>query len=248
MATEKESTMAADAATANPIDAIAAHHDEMEEELRRRVNDLVAVVSRGEPSDPAVMAVIDYLQTTILPHAASEEATLYAATARFEPRLIESLVAEHRALGDLISELAEVGEPVSSVATAGAIAALFAIHAAKENDFVLPALIEGAPGEVPGVLASMHAEFERQVGPGGATLHVRGIPHGARHAQIFSRLEALASGEALVIVSDHDPVRLRGQLLAEHPGVFEWEALEHGPEVWRVRIGRSAAGSASPSP
>jgi hypothetical protein len=59
------------------------------------------------------------------------------------------------------------------VATAGAIAALFAIHAAKENDFVLPALIEGAPGEVPGVLASMHAEFERQsvVGAPGTRTH-----------------------------------------------------------------------------
>jgi iron-sulfur cluster repair protein YtfE (RIC family) len=180
MATEKENTMAADAATASPIEAIVAHHAEMEEELRRRVNDLVAVVSRGEPSDPAAAAVVDYLQTTILPHAASEEATLYGAAARFEPRLIESLVAEHRALGDLISELAEVREPVSSVATAAAIAALFAIHAAKENDFVLPALIEGAPGEVPGVLASMHSEFERQsvVGAPGTRTHPTQAPGG----------------------------------------------------------------------
>ena len=153
--------MAADASTASPIEAIIAHHAEMERELRRRVDDLVAVVARGEASAPAAAAVIDYLQTTILPHAASEEATLYAAAARFEPRLVESLVAEHRALGHLISELADAREPVSSVATAGAIAALFAIHAAKENDFVLPALIEGASGEVPGVLASMHEEFEQ---------------------------------------------------------------------------------------
>src|ERR1039458_5075036 len=121
--------MAADAATASPIDAISAHHAEMEEELRRRVNDLSAVVSRGDPFAPAAAAVVDYLQTTILPHAASEEATLYAAAARFEARLIESLVAEHRALGHLISELAEVREPVSSVATAGAHAPPLARHA-----------------------------------------------------------------------------------------------------------------------
>jgi hypothetical protein len=71
MATEKKGTMAADAATASPIDTIAAHHAEMEGELRGRVNDLVAIVSRGGPSDRAAAAVVDYLQTIILPHAAS---------------------------------------------------------------------------------------------------------------------------------------------------------------------------------
>jgi uncharacterized protein (DUF2249 family) len=30
-------------------------------------------------------------------------------------------------------------------------------------------------------------------------------------------------------------------LAAENAGEFSWEYLEEGPEVWRVRIGRTAA-------
>jgi uncharacterized protein (DUF2249 family) len=41
-----------------------------------------------------------------------------------------------------------------------------------------------------------------------------------------------------VLVNDHDPKPLRYQFEAEHAGEFTWDAVESGPEVWRVRIGR----------
>lgn len=73
------------------------------------------------------------------------------------------------------------------------------------------------------------------------TLDVRPIPPRDKHPTIFSTFDALAPGEAFVLVNDHDPRPLRYQLEATRPGAFEWEYLETGPTVWRVRIGRVRA-------
>ncbi|HEX6965031.1 MAG TPA: DUF2249 domain-containing protein [Gemmatimonadaceae bacterium] len=61
-----------------------------------------------------------------------------------------------------------------------------------------------------------------------------------RHEIIFDTFDALPPGSAYVIVNDHDPKPLWYQFAAEHAGEFTWDALEEGPEVWRVRIGRVA--------
>ena len=39
-------------------------------------------------------------------------------------------------------------------------------------------------------------------------------------------------------VNDHDPKPLYYQFQAEHAGAFQWDYLEKGSDVWRVRIGR----------
>ena len=71
-----------------------------------------------------------------------------------------------------------------------------------------------------------------------ATLDVRVIPPRERHPLIFTRLDALATGEALLLVNDHDPKPLRYQLMAERPEQFNWEPQEKGPEEWKIRISR----------
>lgn len=71
-----------------------------------------------------------------------------------------------------------------------------------------------------------------------ATLDVRVIPPRERHPLIFSRLDALTTGEALLLVNDHDPKPLRYQLMAERPEQFNWEPQEEGPEEWKIRISR----------
>jgi uncharacterized protein (DUF2249 family) len=45
-------------------------------------------------------------------------------------------------------------------------------------------------------------------------------------------------------VNDHDPKPLYYQFQAEIGPKFEWQYLEQGPEVWRVRIGRPATAAA----
>ena len=56
---------------------------------------------------------------------------------------------------------------------------------------------------------------------------------------IFDTFAGLRPGEAFVLINDHDPRPLYYQFQAEHTGQLSWNYLEEGPEVWRVRIGRS---------
>jgi uncharacterized protein (DUF2249 family) len=69
-------------------------------------------------------------------------------------------------------------------------------------------------------------------------LDVRVIPPRDKHPAIFRTFDGLASGQAMVIVNDHDPRRLRAQFAAERPNAFDWTYEVEGPEVWRVRISR----------
>jgi uncharacterized protein (DUF2249 family) len=68
-----------------------------------------------------------------------------------------------------------------------------------------------------------------------------------RHELIFEVFADLEPGTAYVLVNDHDPKPLRYQFEAENAGEFTWEYLEEGPEVWRVRIGRTRLASAAGS-
>jgi uncharacterized protein (DUF2249 family) len=72
-------------------------------------------------------------------------------------------------------------------------------------------------------------------------LDVRSEPPARRHELIFDTYHDLRSGEAFVLVNDHDPKPLWYQFEAEHTGAYSWDYLEQGPEVWRVRIGRPAS-------
>jgi uncharacterized protein (DUF2249 family) len=71
-------------------------------------------------------------------------------------------------------------------------------------------------------------------------LDVRHLTPARRHETIFETFEALAPATAFVLVNDHDPKPLYYQFAAELPDRFTWQALEAGPEVWRVRIAKVA--------
>lgn len=73
-------------------------------------------------------------------------------------------------------------------------------------------------------------------------LDVREIPPKEKHPTIFETFDGLDEGESFVLVNDHDPVPLRYQFDAERPELFDWEYLEEGPEVWRVRLTRTEDG------
>lgn len=71
-------------------------------------------------------------------------------------------------------------------------------------------------------------------------LDVRQEQPARRHQLIFETYGALPPGQSFELVNDHDPKPLYYQFAAEHAGEFVWYPLEEGPEVWRVRIGRTA--------
>lgn len=67
-------------------------------------------------------------------------------------------------------------------------------------------------------------------------LDVREMPPRERHSTIFATFDALAPGQAIELVNDHDPKPLYYQLSAEQPGTFTWTYRQEGPEVWEVEI------------
>lgn len=67
-------------------------------------------------------------------------------------------------------------------------------------------------------------------------LNVTLIEPRLKHPTIFVRFDELVSGESLTIHNDHDPKPLYYQLLGERGNIFNWEYLEQGPQLWRVKI------------
>jgi uncharacterized protein (DUF2249 family) len=93
-------------------------------------------------------------------------------------------------------------------------------------------------------IARLHQQQETQSGKEismttDQVLDVRAEPPARRHELILDTFAKLHPGEDYLLVNDHDPKPLRYQFEAEHPGEFTWAHLEEGPEVWRVRIGRT---------
>lgn len=57
-----------------------------------------------------------------------------------------------------------------------------------------------------------------------------------RHPLIFKTFDELHGGDAFVLVNDHDPKPLYYQFLHEREGLFAWEYLQQGPDLWKVKI------------
>lgn len=66
-------------------------------------------------------------------------------------------------------------------------------------------------------------------------LDARTIPGEVRHAQIFAQFDALAVGEAFILVHEHYPLPLLRQFQTNRPGQLDWSVLEAGP-LFRVEI------------
>jgi len=67
-----------------------------------------------------------------------------------------------------------------------------------------------------------------------------------KHATIFQRFDALEPGESFTLHNDHDPRPLRFQLENLRGNIFQWEYLEQGPELFRIKITRNELVNAAP--
>jgi uncharacterized protein (DUF2249 family) len=83
--------------------------------------------------------------------------------------------------------------------------------------------------------------------PLATTIDLRQIEPFARHTLIFSSYAALLPGQALEIINDHDPAPLNAQFQIRSPGLFSWNYVEEGPQVWRVQIGKTAGEASAAS-
>ena len=247
-------------------EAVRQHHGEMAGRLDALVAGLGTAAADADAGavEVARLRVVEWCEGDLLPHARAEEEALYpAAQATTEGRLLlEAMIGEHQAIGDLVATLvASSGKPVQAAATAAALRAMFTSHLAKENDLVLPLLLQTPGVSVAELLGGMHEllgaeahpETSSDCGSGHACgcgesdpagypeLDARSIPHAIRHATIFGALETVQPGGGLVLVAPHDPLPLLAQIQDRWAGVFTVEYLERGPQDWRLSLVRSAA-------
>ena len=68
------------------------------------------------------------------------------------------------------------------------------------------------------------------------TLVIPELQPARKHPTVFEKFDALETGDALLLINDHDPIPLFYEMKAERGNVFEWIKLEEGPEVWKVEI------------
>lgn len=137
-------------------DAIRGHHDELSTQLRERTAALLAAIRSGDPDAPRERLHAWY-RSELLPHAAAEERTLYAAGADLDATrlLVRGMLAEHQALVGLVAQLALARDSLDVVALATSTELLFTVHLAKENDLLLPALDRAGVDLAP-LLDGMH--------------------------------------------------------------------------------------------
>ncbi len=70
------------------------------------------------------------------------------------------------------------------------------------------------------------------------SIDVREVDGSVRHTVLKQLIGNLSDGEALEIVVDHAPRRLRGLVGTLHGGAVAWNELESGPKLWRVLLSR----------
>lgn len=312
------------------LEAMLQHHRTLVEDVDSRIAAIAEAVGRGTPYGAAVGALVTYLAEEVLPHAVAEESSIYrAAGSRSNlADTVNGMIAEHRLLASAIESLADAATAPTALIQATQIGTFFTAHVKKENELLLPALLEDSEVDLVELLAQMHRMTEAaavgslpvdaarsdsdpeaavlslllqaanelaDTGRGDracklvasawaalrtsrpdlavkttASLHrlaksiasepialrsrvestdasapreldVRPLAPAQRHETIFAEFHALAPGTSYVLVNDHDPKPLRYQFEAEHAGEFTWDAIESGPEVWRVNIGRPSS-------
>lgn len=72
-----------------------------------------------------------------------------------------------------------------------------------------------------------------------ALIDARTFAEQERHDRIFASFNALPQGGLLDLINDHDPAPLYRKFKSSFHGLFTWDYLEQGPELWRVRIGKA---------
>ncbi len=244
-----------DPVATDPVATITAHHVELADALALRVDAVLNAVRTGHPHGPAVAALNAVLADQIIPHARAEEDVLYAAAAGLVNArlLVAGMLFEHETLLSLATALPRAPTPVDAATTARALQEVFTGHVRRENQLLAPALAAETSVDLAGLLLRMQERLSVYRDPAHVLpvagprpsgtdheLDVRREPPARRHDLILTTFAGTPVGEAFVLVNDHDPKPLHYQFQAEHAGRFTWAYLDSGPEIWRVRIGRSA--------
>src|SRR5665213_1852460 len=140
------------------FDAMLQHHRALDEHVGVRIAALVGAVESGIAYEPAVAALVAFLAEEVLPHAVAEEHTIYrVAGARADlAGTVKVMVGEHRLLTSAVESLASAATAPAALEQGSEIGALFTAHVNKENELLLPALVEDDNVDLAQLLVQMH--------------------------------------------------------------------------------------------
>jgi uncharacterized protein (DUF2249 family) len=257
--------VASSAADAAAVAAVEQHHAALAGTLGAHVAALLSAAADGGGAFATARERVGaFLHGELAPHAAAEEQALYpaAATSERAELLIDGMLAEHRAITQLVDEVTTVADPVRAAAAGYALQVLFDVHLAKENELVLPLVAADPATSLADVLSGMHellgGHEQRGTEPATAAdgsahhscgcgesdagvpeLDVRAVPHAIRHATVFGAFDAVPAGGSLLLVAPHDPLPLLRQLDDRADGDLTVSYEQRGPAAWRLLLTRS---------
>ena len=67
-------------------------------------------------------------------------------------------------------------------------------------------------------------------------LDIRNLPPAHRYEKLLTTFKNLAPAESFEFVNDHDPKPVYFQFCSIFGDVVDWEYLEEGPEVWKIKV------------
>jgi hemerythrin-like domain-containing protein len=139
-------------------DELRAHHAVMIQDLDRLSTALVAAAGSGGDPASAKRELEQWVAEFLVPHAEEEEATSYRAAGDLPAGelLIRSMLAEHDLIRMTARHMSEADDPVAAGAFARALFDTFDSHQHKENDIILPLLVESDTVSLTEVMAGAH--------------------------------------------------------------------------------------------
>jgi uncharacterized protein (DUF2249 family)/quercetin dioxygenase-like cupin family protein len=84
--------------------------------------------------------------------------------------------------------------------------------------------------------------------PSSQELDLRQVPRPQRHPLVFETFDRLKVDDSMILVNDHDPVPLHMQMENLRSGQFAWEYIIRGPEIFRIRVRRTAPPTGAETP
>lgn len=203
--------------------------------------------------------LVQWCEQVLLPQCGRVTQVLYPPVhASFSGRaLVEALRIDVQQLQGFVQDLAQHNAEIPRmIANASAVRALYFTLQEKENDLLIPALLE-----TPGVsLTQLKEDLEQHMqhnhtetvateqhsghncscgetdGPGFPELDARAIPHAIRHATIFGALETVQPGGGITLIAPHDPLPLLAQIDQRWPNRYVVNYVERGPEKWSLEL------------
>jgi hypothetical protein len=136
-------------------DEIRAHHAAMVADLDRLTATLRDATHESRPVEHHRLA--EWFETVLVPHADEEEATTYHAAAELPEGtlLIEAMAREHVLIKRLVTLFAD-SDGEAAAAYGRAIFEAFESHQRKENEMILPLLVDAPEVSLADVLGHGH--------------------------------------------------------------------------------------------